>query len=191
MTSANDSPSPCPPGLALLVLDMQPAFIRAMHNATAVERRCLFAIRTAVLLDIPVVFTEQVPDKLGPTAPDLRAAAPDAPVFTKTAFSALGAKGIETFITDNTVHHLLITGLEVPVCIYQTVLACIADDIEVTLLSDCIGSRRLEDEQAVLRSFSTLESGCHILPAESVFYSLLGAADHPLFRSYTQLVKEA
>lgn len=191
MSSEPTSPSTCPPGLALLVLDMQPAFIRAMHNAVDVERRSLFAIRSAVLFGIPVVFTEQVPDKLGPTAETLTAAAPDAPVFGKTAFSALGADGMTDFLENHGIHHLLITGLEVPVCIYQTVLGCIAAEIEVTLLSDGIGSRRIDDEQAVLRSFSTPDSGCHILPAESVFYSLLGSASHPLFRAYTQLVKDA
>ncbi len=191
MSSETPPSSTCPPGLALLVLDMQPAFIRAMHNAEDVERRCLFAIRSARLLGIPIVFTEQVPDKLGPTAEALTAAASDAPVLGKTAFSALAAEGMREFLDSHDIHHLLITGLEVPVCIYQTVLDCIAADIEVTLLSDCIGSRRRADERSVLTSFAANESGCHILPAESVFYSLLGCATHPLFRAYTQLVKDA
>lgn len=191
MSSQAASHSTCPPGLALLVLDMQPAFIRAMHNAADVERRCLFAVRSAGLFGIPIVFTEQVPDKLGPTAEALTAAADDAPVLTKTAFSALAADGMRGFLDTHDIHHLLISGLEVPVCIYQTVLDCIAADIEVTLLSDCIGSRRRADEQAVLTSFSANGAGCHILPAESVFYSLLGSATGPIFRPYTQLVKDA
>jgi hypothetical protein len=33
-------------------------------------------------------------------------------------------------------------------------------------------------------------AGAHILPAETVFYSILGSAKHPSFRAYTQLVKK-
>jgi hypothetical protein len=31
----------------------------------------------------------------------------------------------------------------------------------------------------------------HILPSETIFYSLLGDASHPKFKDYTQLVKAA
>lgn len=191
MTDNDNSATSCPSGLAMMVLDMQPPFIRAMYNGGDLERRCRFAIRAATLLGIPVFFTEQVPDKLGHTAEELLAAAPGATVFAKTTFSALGAEGLPEFLAENGIHHLLIAGLEVPVCIYQTVLACANEDIEVTLLSDCISARRVEDAQTVLRTLAAPDSGCHILPSESIFYSILGAADHPAFRAYTQLVKEA
>ena len=32
--------------------------------------------------------------------------------------------------------------------------------------------------------------GCTVLPAETVFYSLLNDAKHPFFRDYTKLVKK-
>ncbi|HBR95505.1 MAG TPA: isochorismatase, partial [Opitutae bacterium] len=31
----------------------------------------------------------------------------------------------------------------------------------------------------------------HVLPSETIFYSLLGSAEHPQFKAFTQLVKNA
>ncbi|NBR32952.1 MAG: isochorismatase family protein, partial [Sphingomonadaceae bacterium] len=80
---------------ALLVVDVQPTFLRVMPAGDACLRRCRLAVGAARLLGLPVFFTEQVPAKLGPTHPDLlRAAGEGTPVFGKTAFSAFGAPGL-------------------------------------------------------------------------------------------------
>jgi len=57
------------------------------------------------------------------------------------------------------------------------------------LLSDCVSQRRGDDRAAVLQQLLNMEA--HILPAETVFYSLLGSAEHPHFREFTRLVKAA
>ena len=36
-----------------------------------------------------------------------------------------------------------------------------------------------------------LSMDAHILPSETIFYSLLGSAEHPQFREFNELVKEA
>ena len=82
-------------GIALLVVDVQPTFLKAMPEGEACLRRCVLAASAAKLLGVPVLFTEQVPAKLGPTHPDLLLAAGEGrAVFGKTAFSAFGAPGL-------------------------------------------------------------------------------------------------
>ena len=61
-------------GVALLVIDVQPTFLKAMQDGEGCLRRCLLAASAAKLLGVPVLFTEQVPAKLGPTHPELLAA---------------------------------------------------------------------------------------------------------------------
>ena len=61
------------PHLALLVVDVQPTFLKALPDAEAFLRRCALAVGAARLLGIPVFFTEQVPAKLGGTHPELLA----------------------------------------------------------------------------------------------------------------------
>ncbi|MBS0631365.1 MAG: isochorismatase family protein [Verrucomicrobia bacterium] len=178
--------TPAPPeNLLLLCLDLQPVFIRAMADGATVQRRCAFAIQAAVGLGLPVLFTEQVPQKLGGTAPELLALAPQATVRAKETFSALADDSIHSSMRG--MEHLLLCGLETPVCVYQTALEALSAGLEVTLLSDCIGARRPDDARVCLEALA--RAGVHLLPSETVFYALLRGVQHPFFKAYTQLVK--
>lgn len=176
------------PSVALLVVDMQESFLQAIPRADAIRSRCSFAIEAARILNIRTFFTVQVPEKLGPTAPDLTALAGDSPIFSKTGFSALSAPGLMDSLAGNEIDHLILAGVETSICVYQTAIEAANQDMAMTLLSDCIGGRRPEDSPPVLRALAQI--GCHILPAEAVFYSVLGGADHPEFKAFTALVKK-
>ena len=180
--------SDAPPGLALLVVDVQTAFTKAIPNMDELVRRCRFAVKAAELLGIPVLFSEQVPDKLGSTIPEVKGNSEER-VFAKTGFSAFAAEGLEKELKELEIHHLLIAGLETPVCVYQTVLDALAKDFEVTLLSDAITARRPEDAQWVMESLARQE--VTVLPSETIFYAILNDAKHHSFRAFTKLVLEA
>ena len=175
------------PGAVLLALDLQALLLAAIPEADALLARCRLAVRAAAGLGIPVVFTEQAPAKLGPTDPELRAAAPDAPALAKTTFSALADDAILARLRALDCEHLLICGIETPVCVYQTALNALAEDFQVTVLTDAVGARRGADADACLRSLAG--SGVHLLPIETVLYALLHDAGHPFFKTLTQLVK--
>lgn len=167
---------------------MQPVFVRAVTDGGRVQRRCEFAVAAARGFGLPIAFTEQVPQKLGATAPELVALAPGAPAFGKETFSALADAAIrDALLCEQKVDHLLICGIETPICIYQTAIEALAADLHVTLLSDAIGARRPDDAAACLLALH--RAGVHVLPSETVFYSLLGAVRHPFFKAYTQIVK--
>ncbi len=172
----------------LLVVDLQPAFLDAIPGGTRTLRRAAFAVAAARGLGLPVAFTEQVPAKLGPTAPSLLSLAPDAPVYAKETFSALADDAIRAaLLEERGIDHLLLCGIETPICIHQTALDARRGGIEVTLLSDAIGSRRDDDADVCLSALRA--AGVHVMPSETVFYSLLGSARHPFFRAFTKLVK--
>ena len=179
-----------PHDTVLLCVDMQPVFLRAMSDGERIQRRCEFAVAAARGLNLPVVFTEQVPEKLGGTAASLRQLAPDAAVWPKRTFSALADDSIHHAILGaSNVEHLLVCGIETPVCVYQTAIAALAQGLAVTILSDAVGARRPDDARVCLDALA--RSGAHVLPAETVFYALLHDVAHPFFKAYTQLVKAA
>jgi len=173
--------------VALLVVDMQDAFLNVMPDREAVLRRTALAIEAARAFGIKVIFTEQVPAKLGPTHADLLALAPDARVFAKNEFSALLAEGLHDYLRRINVYHLLLAGIETPICIYQTALHAQDNELDVTLLSDCTTGRRPDDCLVVLEALARAE--CHVLPAETVFYSMLGSSLNPRFAHFTRIVK--
>lgn len=176
--------------LGLLCIDMQESFLDVIPEKEALVRRCAFTVEAANLLGVSIAATEQLPEKLGATHPGLTERWPEnTPVFSKSAFSAFEAAGLDRWIESNQIDHLLLMGIEVPICIYQTAVQALGSDLGVTLLSDCVSQRRPEDREAVFQQLLSMEA--HILPSETIFYSLLGSAEHPNFRDFTKLVKTA
>ena len=182
------NPDPLIPHLGLLILDVQPPFLKVIRTADSLVGRSMFALETARLFGIPTLFTEQRPEVLQSTVKELRDLLPNAPRIAKTGFSAFTEPALEEWIQANDLQHLLVAGLETSICVYQTALDAIHADIEVTLLSDAIGCRREKDGEAALASLRI--HGAHLLPSESIFYSILRDSTHPLFKEFTALVKK-
>ena len=176
-------------GALLLCLDMQPVVVRAVDEGEQVLRRCQFAIQAARGVGIPVAFTEQVPAKLGATDPRLLDLVESPVVFAKDTFSALAPScpARAALTGSGNLEHLILCGVETPICVYQTALDALKSGLMVTLLADCVGARRLTDAATCLDSLA--RAGAHVLPSETVFYSVLGGTSHPFFKAYTQLVK--
>jgi isochorismate hydrolase len=176
--------------LGLLLVDFQDIFLQAIPNHKILLKRTQFALKAAELLGISVGVTEQLPEKLGVTTTDLsKFWNSKTPIFNKSTFSALEAEGISRWIESEQIDHLLIAGIESSICIYQTAVHALSLDLGVTILSDCISERRIEDRSSVLEQLLTMQA--HVLPSETIFYSLLGNAEHSKFHEFTQLVKEA
>ncbi|HBM86855.1 MAG TPA: isochorismatase [Opitutae bacterium] len=175
--------------LGLLLIDFQDSFLNAIPDRERLLQRTSFAVEAASLLGCSIAATEQIPQKLGHTTELLSTVLPQhTPIFDKSAFSALEADGLSRWIESNQIDHLLLLGIETSICIYQTAIQALGDGIGVTLLSDCISERRPEDREPVLKQLLSMDA--HVLPAETIFYSLLGSAAHPQFRAFTQLVKQ-
>lgn len=176
------------PGLALLVVDAQSVLLNAIPGGDALGDSCRFVAAAAHAMGIRTAFCEQRPDKLGGTRPDILAAAPGAPVFAKSTFSAFGEEGVAEWLREHEIAHVLVAGLETPICVYQTVLGAMAEGLDVTVLTDAVGGRRPEDHAAALRALEK-KSECHLLPSEAIFYSILGDASHAAFKPVSALVK--
>ena len=175
--------------LGLLLVDFQDVFLKEIPDRERLLKRSTFALKAAELLGVSVAVTEQISEKLGATTEALSGCwEVNTPVFDKSAFSAFEAEGLQRWTESKQIDHLLIAGIETSICVYQTALQALGADIGVTLLSDCISERRLEDRAPVLQQL--LSMGAHILPSETIFYSLIGSAEHPQFREFNELVKE-
>ncbi len=190
-TAPSAAPESAAPGAALLAVDLQSSLLGMLPaaSARALRARATLALSAARGLGIPVFFTEQVPEKLGPTAPALRKLAPAAPVFAKRSFSAASDPALLEALREQRIEHLLLIGLETPICIYQTALGALSEGFQVTVLSDAVGARRPDDHAACLAALR--HAGVHVLPVETVLYALLHDAEHPFFRSLVGLVKAA
>jgi nicotinamidase-related amidase len=139
---------------------------------------------------MPILVSEQVPEKLGATVPELLEDITPALRFSKNTFSCFGSSAFTAYLEDHSIEHLILCGIETPICIYQTTLDAHRKGLPITLLTDGLGARRANDARDILRFLETHSIGTQI-PAESLFYSLLASTENPHFKAFTRLVKAA
>jgi len=175
-------------GLAGLILDAQPKLLGGIEGAEPFLDSVRVFARAMGVLSVPLCVTEQVPDKLGSTEEGILEACSGSPVFSKDSFSAFGCPDFEKWIGEGGVDHLLLTGIETPICVYLTGVDALRRGLTVTVLTDCVSCRRPEDGKWALRKLENL--GCHLLPLESLLYAMLKSARHEQFRSISALVKD-
>lgn len=175
--------------LGILFIDFQDVFLNTIPDREQLIKRTCFTAEAASLLGCSIAITEQLPEKLGATTEAIAKCLPEhTPAYSKSTFSAFEAEGIDRWIETNQIDHLLVAGIETSICVYQTAVQGLGQDLGVTLLSDCISERRPEDREPILKQLLSMEA--HVLPSETIFYSLLGGAEHPHFKAFTQLVKK-
>jgi len=175
-------------GAMLLCIDMQPVFLNEIADSDRIIARAAFSIEAAQVLGLRVAFTEQVPQKLGGTTPDLLRLVKKPIQLGKTTFSAIADDGIRDALRSFNIEHLILCGIETPICIYQTALDAIDNHFQVTILTDATGGRRPSDDAACLDAL--IRTGAFVLPSETVFYSILGSSQHPCFKAFNTAVKK-
>lgn len=184
----DDERDPIIPHLGLMILDVQESFLKVMPDRKAFVKRIQFCLETANLFGLPILLTEQRPDVLGSSIEDVRNLSQHDTIVEKSGFSAFCESAVSEWQISKRIDHLLVAGLETPICVYQTVLDASGSDLDITILSDAVTCRRKQDETTIFHTFRN--QGIHILPSETVFYSILRDSIHPQFKEFSQLVKK-
>lgn len=173
---------------ALVLIDFQEKIIPAMHDPARTLRRVGLLARGAAALGVPVVVTEQYPQGLGPTAPELRGALPEsASPLAKTAFSAVQAPGFLAALAATGATQALLAGIETHICVLQTALDLVIHGYQVHLAADACGSRDPANHENALRRLE--RAGVVVTNAESALFEMLEKADGPEFKEISRLVR--
>jgi nicotinamidase-related amidase len=169
---------------ALVVVDVQEAFRRAVPTFDAVAHAASVLVQGAAELDLPIHVTEQYPAGLGTTVSEVADKLPGGvdPV-EKVRFSAAEADGFELGGRDQAV----VCGIETHVCVNQTVLDLLWQGVEVQVVSDAVGSRTEENRELGLHKME--RAGATLTSVETALFELLGGSDAPEFKRVQALVK--
>lgn len=176
-----------PENSLLLIIDVQEKLVNALDKDIIVKRVTNLA-KSARLLDIPVVVTEQYPKGLGKTVETLSAAfAEDVPVFEKVTFNALEADGVLEKIKSYGRKQIVICGIETHICVHQTAAALLREGFEVYVVKDACASRnKYEFKQGI----ELMESnGAKVTCVEIVLFEWLKTAKNPHFKEIQALIK--
>ncbi len=169
---------------ALVVVDVQEAFRKAVPDFERVAGAAATLVEGAGAMEIPIVVTEQYPKGLGHTVPEVAEHLPEAvQPIEKVRFSAAEADGFDLAGRDQA----LVCGIETHVCVSQTVLDLIDEGVEVHVVGDAVGSRTESNRELGLHKAE--RAGAVLTSVETALFELLGGSDAPEFKQVQGLVK--
>jgi nicotinamidase-related amidase len=173
--------------MVLVIVDVQGKLATLMYNREGFYQNVLRMIEAARVLAIPIIWNEQIPDKLGPTIPEIKAALPDATPLVKHTFSCCGNEDFNTRLESSGRKQVLLVGMESHVCVYQSTLDLIKAGYEVYAVADAISSRSLENKEIGLGAMK--EAGARITSVEMALFEALRVAEGDQFRQIIKIIK--
>lgn len=171
----------------LVSIDMQERLVPAMQAPARTIRNTKMLLRAAELTGVPAILTEQYPQGLGSTIPEIAAAAGDSPIIPKMHFSCMEDETFAKTIRATGKRQAVLAGMEAHICVVQTASSLVEDGYSVFVVSDATASRTLESEKACI--FRLSAAGVCVVTTEMVIYEWLGKAGTPAFKEMLALVK--
>ena len=172
---------------ALAVIDVQQKLISLIPGHERIVWNIRRLIDGAKLLGLPLLATEQYPQGLGGTVPELAARLHDIPA--KVAFSSCGCNEFCEQLAAADTPKVLLAGIEAHVCVQQTALDLLANGYRVYVVVDAIGSRNATDFDIALRRMEL--SGVTLTTTEAALFEWCRESAAPEFKQISQLVREA
>ena len=171
----------------LVIVDVQGKLAKIMSGSEGLIERLGLLIDGAKLLNIPIIWLEQLPDKLGPTVESLGVKlSPEQPI-AKSSFSGYGDDAFRQRLNDEGRKQVILAGIETHVCVYQTAQDLLENNYEVTGVSDGVSSRTEDNKQTGLQMMT--QRGAKLSCVESVLFELQQKAEGDVFRELIKLIK--
>lgn len=171
----------------LMVIDVQERLTPAIHESQQVVKGCAILVNAAQLLHIPVIVTEQYPEKLGATVADITGVLNEYHPIAKKQFSSCTEEVMTVLKGLPGRRSLLLCGMEAHVCVQQTALDLLEKGYAVFAAHDAISSRTAGNAEIGWRRM--MRAGAVPVSVESALFELLQTADRPEFKAVHQLIK--
>lgn len=160
-----------PEDCVLVVVDVQGQLARVMHQSEALHQKLTILIKGVQLFDIPILWLEQLPDKLGATTDVLateliRTTEP----IAKQHFSGWQCPKFRAKLSAMGQKHILVAGIETHVCVYQTCMDLLDNAYPTHLIVDAMSSRTPENKQLGIEMMQ--EHGALKTNVESLLFEL-------------------
>jgi len=171
----------------LVIVDIQGKLWNVMHEKSSLLENTQKLIKAMRVLSVPIILTEQNPQGLGPTLPELMQCMPEVKALPKFAFSCYQDPGFKQDLSRINRKQVLICGIESHVCIYQTTLDLLNQGYEVQVVADAVASRAQANKEAALARMQS--EGAKLTVTEMAIFELLGSAGSPLFKEILKVIK--
>lgn len=171
----------------LVLVDVQGKLATLMTGREELLRKLAITVQAARILDIPILWCEQVPTALGPTVPEIASHLEGLTPLAKSTFSCWRDSGFRAALLRENRKKVLLCGIEAHICVFQTARDLLNHGFEVQILADAISSRNAGDCDLALRRME--QEGADLGGVEMVLFDLIKDAKHPKFKALSRLVK--
>lgn len=190
----------------LVLVDYQAKLMPVIHQADTVLANTRRLAKIANLLKLPMIGTEQNPEKLGSNDQEIKSLCQK--TLSKMHFGACedglvellreppkpmgNARSLPKHIqrkqnNQEERNTVVIAGCEAHVCLLQTALGLLEEEFDVWVVTDACGSRTELNRDAAFDRLAG--NGAELVTTEMVIFELLRSCEHPDFKAGLSLVK--
>ena len=173
---------------ALIIIDVQGKLAQMMFESERLHQNIKTLILGAQLLEIPIFWLEQIPEKLGHTSEGIaKLLSQSIQPIEKKHFSAWQNDEFKQALEHSGKTHFLIAGIEAHICVYQTCKDLQNNGFQTHIVRDAISSR--DEENKICGIKMMLDCGANLSNVESALFELQHVAEGEKFRQLIKLVK--
>lgn len=175
----------------LIVVDIQGQLTRLVHDSDALVSKCEKLIKGIQALELPILWLEQNPEKIGPTVEELSTllSSPTShqePIIKYTFDGCENDQFIDAVKATN-VDTWIVCGIEAHICVYQTAISLKRMGFKVQIAADCVSSRELENKTLAINKL--VNNGVELTGLEMCLFELVKDCRVPVFKEILALIK--
>ncbi|ENO1834986.1 isochorismatase family protein [Vibrio parahaemolyticus] len=172
----------------LIVVDVQGKLATLMHESDALIENITKLVKGAKAIDLPILWLEQNPERLGPTAEPIREVLESTHLpITKYTFDGCKEATFNVAVENAKVDTWLVCGIESHICVYQTAVSLRQSGYRVELVTDCVSSRTAANKALALAKLTA--NGVVLTGLEMCLYEMVEDCRAPEFKEILALIK--
>lgn len=172
----------------LIVVDVQGKLATLMHESDALIENITKLVKGAKALDLPILWLEQNPERLGATAEPIREVLESTHLpITKYTFDGCKEATFKVAVENAKVDTWLVCGIESHICVYQTAVSLRQSGYRVELVTDCVSSRTAANKALALAKLTA--NGVVLTGLEMCLYEMVEDCRTPEFKEILALIK--
>jgi nicotinamidase-related amidase len=169
----------------LVVIDVQTALFPKMQDQQRLLAKLMLMVEAASLFKIPIIVSEQYPEKLGSTIPELHEKLHSYPHFHKRSFSCLQEPLLKEALSSSKTAILI--GIETHICVLETAKELVLAGKQVVVVLDATSSRYREDKEIAAHELRQL--GARVTTAETLVFEMMGDSRSFAFKALLEHFK--
>jgi nicotinamidase-related amidase len=161
----------------LCVIDVQPGFVDELERSVRAPfvQRVVWIVGVARAMGVPVVVTEEEPDRNGPSLPEVLAQVPDdAARFTKPTFGLADVPEILAVVEATGRRTAVLVGAETDVCVSHSALGLLDRGFRVVVARDAVASPGSAHDDGLARM---RDAGVVVIGAKGLYYEWVRTVD--------------